>query len=74
MTQAAHRRSTLRFWLAVVAALEAGDAIAIVGGWTPGRAAVAAVALGAGGTAAPGQPREPTAGRNPCRRLITAPP
>jgi hypothetical protein len=52
MTQAAHRRSTLRFWLAVVAALEAGDAIAIVGGWTPGRAAVAAVALGAGGTAA----------------------
>jgi hypothetical protein len=52
MTQAAHRRSTLRFWLAVAAAVEAGDLIAIVGAWTPGRAASRGVALGLGGSAA----------------------
>ncbi len=52
MTAEAHRQSTLRFWLAVVAALEAGDLIALVLGWTPGRAAVAGVGLGLGASAA----------------------
>ncbi len=52
MTPAAHRHSTLRFWLAVVAAVEAGALIAFVGGWTPGRAAVAGVGLGLGAVAA----------------------
>ena len=52
MTPAAHRNSDLRFSLAVFAAVEAGALIAIVGGWTPGRAAVAAVGLGLGAVAA----------------------
>ena len=49
---AAHRHSTLRFWLAVAGAVEAGHLIAIAGAWTPGRAALAAVALGLGASAA----------------------
>ena len=49
---AAHRYSALRFCLAVVAAMEAGAALAIVPVWTPGRAAVAGVALGLGAMAA----------------------
>jgi hypothetical protein len=52
MTPAAHRHSTLRFWLAVAAAVEAGALIAIVPTWTPGRAAIAGVALGLGAGAA----------------------
>ena len=52
MTPAAHRHSTLRFWLAVAAAVEAGALIALVGTWTPGRAAIAGVALGLGAGAA----------------------
>jgi hypothetical protein len=52
MTAAAHRHSALRFWLAAFAAVEAGALIAIVVGWTPGRAVVAAVGLGLGAVAA----------------------
>jgi len=52
MTPAAHRHSTLRFGLAVAAAVEAGALIALVGAWTPGRAAIAGVALGLGAIAA----------------------
>ena len=52
MTPAAHRQSTLRFWLAVAGAVEVGALIVIVGGWTPGRAGVAGLALGLGAGAA----------------------
>ncbi len=49
---AAHRQSALRLFLAVVAAVEAGALLAIASAWTPGRAAVAGVALALGAIAA----------------------
>ena len=48
----AHRNTGLRIALAAVAAAEAGAALTIVQLWTPGRAAVAGVALGLGAIAA----------------------
>jgi hypothetical protein len=49
---AAHRHGVLRIGLAVVAAAEAGALLAIAPAWTPGRAAVAGVALLLGASAA----------------------
>jgi hypothetical protein len=49
---AAHRHGVLRIGLAVVAAAETGALLAIASAWTPGRAAVAGVALALGAIAA----------------------